>query len=51
MKLTEGTIPKAILKEEKTMKEFVEKYWEDIIALIEKIYFAIKELILANEAE
>lgn len=33
------------------MKEFVEKYWEDIVALIEKIYSAIKELILASEAE
>ena len=51
IKLAEGTIPKAILKEEKTMKDFLEKYWEDIVALIEKIYFAIKELILANEAE
>ncbi len=33
------------------MKEFMEKYWEDIKAILDKIYYAIKDFILANEAE
>jgi hypothetical protein len=28
------------------MAEFLEKYWGDIVALIDKIYAAIKEYIL-----
>lgn len=31
------------------MKEFLEKYWDEIVALFDKIYLAIKDYILANE--
>ena len=31
------------------MKEFLEKYWDDIKAILDKIYFAIKDFLLANE--
>ena len=34
------------------MKEFLEKYWEEIVALFDKIYEAIKAYILdAEKAE
>ena len=33
------------------MKEFLEKYWDEIVALFDKIYFAIKELVLKSEEE
>ncbi len=32
------------------MLEFLTKYWDEIVALFDKIYNAIKEYILANEA-
>lgn len=32
------------------MKEFLAEYWDDIVAFIDKIYFAIKEYILSLEA-
>ncbi len=32
------------------MKEFLEKYWEEIVALFDKIYAAIKAYILDAEA-
>ncbi len=31
------------------MREFLEKYWDEIVALFDKIYNAIKEYVLANE--
>ena len=31
------------------MKEFLEKYWDDIKVILEKIYFAIKDFMIANE--
>lgn len=31
------------------MKEFLAEYWDDIVALIDKIYAAIKEYILKAE--
>ena len=31
------------------MREFLEKYWVEIVALFDKIYNAIKEYVLANE--
>ena len=33
------------------MKDFIEKYWEDIVALINKIYDAIKNYLIENEAK
>ena len=34
------------------MAEFIAKYWDEIVALVDKIYAAIKEYILkANAAE
>ena len=30
------------------MAEFIAKYWDEIVALVDKIYAAIKEYILAN---
>lgn len=35
------------------MAEFLNKYWDDIVALVDKIYFAIKNYILSqnNAAE
>lgn len=33
------------------MKEFLEKYWEDIVDIIDKIYFAFKKYILGEDAE
>lgn len=32
------------------IKEFLKKYWNDIVAFVDKIYAFIKELILAEEA-
>lgn len=31
------------------MAEFLQTYWKDIVALVDKIYFAIKKFILDNE--
>lgn len=31
------------------MAEFLQKYWKDIVALVDKIYEAIKAYILDNE--
>lgn len=31
------------------MVEFLKEYWDDIVALIDKIYAAIKNYILENE--
>ncbi len=31
------------------MVEFLREYWDDIVALIDKIYAAIKNYILENE--
>lgn len=31
------------------MVEFLREYWDDIVALIDKIYAAIKKYILENE--
>lgn len=33
------------------VKEILTKYWEEIVALIDKIYAAIKDAILANEED
>lgn len=33
------------------MVEFLKKYWNDIVAYVDKIYAAIKAYILAAEAE
>ena len=33
------------------MAEFLAKYWDEIVALVDKIYAAIKKLILAEEAK
>ena len=33
------------------IKEILEKYWADIVAIFDKIYAYIKNLVLANEAE
>lgn len=33
------------------MKEFLAEYWDDIVDFIDKIYFAIKKLILGEDAE
>lgn len=33
------------------MKEFLTKYWEEIVAIIDKIYFAIKNYILGMEED
>lgn len=32
------------------IKEFLKKYWDEIVALFDKIYAYIKELILAENA-
>ena len=32
------------------MAEFLKKYWNDIVAIIDKIYIAIRDYILAGEA-
>lgn len=32
------------------MKEFLAEYWDEIVALIDKIYAAIKEYLLKAEA-
>ncbi len=31
------------------MADFLKKYWDEIVALFDKIYEAIKEYVLANE--
>lgn len=33
------------------IRAFIETYWEEIKAAVEKIYFYIKDLVLANEAK
>lgn len=33
------------------MAEFLKEYWDDIVALVDKIYKAIKEYILSQDAE
>lgn len=33
------------------IKDFIVKYWDEIKAAVEKIYFYIKDLVLANEAK
>ncbi len=33
------------------MVEFLKEYWEEIVALVDKIYAAIKKLILDNAEE
>ena len=32
------------------IKEFLKKYWDEIVAIFDKIYAYIKELILAENA-
>ena len=32
------------------IKEFLKKYWDEIVALVDKIYAYIKDLILAENA-
>lgn len=31
------------------MAEFLKKYWKDIVELVDKIYFAIRDLILGDD--
>lgn len=31
------------------IREILEKYWDDIVAIVDKIYAYIKNLVLANE--
>lgn len=31
------------------IRELLEKYWDDIVAIVDKIYAYIKNLVLANE--
>ena len=33
------------------MTEFLAKYWGEIVALIDKIYIAIRDYLLASEAD
>lgn len=33
------------------MEDFLKEYWDEIVALFDKIYAYIKEWILANEEE
>lgn len=33
------------------MADFLKKYWDEIVALFDKIYAAIKEYVLKSEAE